>query len=99
MTGQHDDEGYDGPAEVLTDAGTIPVEVTLRGLFQPIDGRYHWYGRIARDDRVTALGAAGATVVVRTSEGEAAGRLSDEDPWGRCRVAGTGRPPFRTQRP
>jgi hypothetical protein len=73
----------------------VDVVVTLRGQFQPIDGRYHWYGRVAVDDRVSALGA-GATVLLRTPAGEAEGRLSDEDPWGRYRLEGTGRPPFDT---
>jgi hypothetical protein len=73
----HPDEGYDGPAHLVTDTGEVPVEVTVRGLFQPIDGRYHWHGRIARDERVDRLGRAGATVVLRTPGGEAAGRLSD----------------------
>ena len=40
-------EAYDGPA-VLVAAGTEhPVSVTLRGAFQPLDGHFHWYGRIA----------------------------------------------------
>jgi hypothetical protein len=89
------EEGYDGAAQIVTSAGVVDVVVTLRGQFQPIDGRYHWYGRVAVDDRVSALGA-GATVLLRTPAGEAEGRLSDEDPWGRYRLEGTGRPPFDT---
>ena len=88
------DEGYAGPAELLVAGHPIDVSVTLRGLFQPIDGRYHWYGRVAADPRVVDAGRAGATVALRTPVGEAEGRLSDEDPWGRFRIAGTGRPPF-----
>ena len=39
------------PAEVLMpDAEAVPVRVTLGGAFQPIDGRFHWYGRIAATD-------------------------------------------------
>ena len=91
---QHDHEGYDGAATLVTDDGEVPVEVTLRGLFQPIDGRYHWHGRIARDERVDALRRAGATVELRTPAGAATGRLSDVDPWGRYRIAGVGRPPY-----
>ena len=91
---QHDHEGYDGAATLVTDDGEVPVEVTLRGLFQPIDGRYHWHGRIARDERVDALGRAGATVELRIPAGAATGRLSDVDPWGRYRIAGVGRPPY-----
>lgn len=86
-------EGYDGPARLLTDDHQVEVEVSLRGAFQPIDGRYHWYGRVAQHDDVDAL-ASGAPVVLRTPHGDAVGRLSDRDPWGRYRVGGTGRPPF-----
>ena len=87
-------EGYDGPARLRTEAETVDVEVRLRGMFQPIDGRYHWYGRVASHADVDALVESGAAVVLETSHGSAAGRLSDRDPWGRYRVAGTGRPPF-----
>ena len=87
-------EGYDGPARLLTEDHQVEVAVTLRGAFQPIDGRYHWYGRVSRHDDVDALVASGASVVLRTPHGDAAGRLSDRDPWGRYRIGGTGRPPF-----
>ncbi len=30
-------------------------EVDLRGSFQPIDGRFHWYGRVAADPELTRL--------------------------------------------
>jgi hypothetical protein len=90
----HPEEGYAGPAHLVTDTGEVPVRVTVRGLFQPIDGRYHWHGRIARDERVDPLGRAGSTVLLRTPGGEATGRLSDVDPWARYRIAGVGRPPY-----
>ena len=88
-TGTHEpDESYAGPARV----GDVEVRVQLRGHFEPIDGRFHWWGRI---DRETGLPhASGTEVVVETPHGSATGRLSDLDPWGRLRVAGTGRPPF-----
>jgi hypothetical protein len=70
----------------------VAVEVTLRGAFQPIDGRFHWYGRVTAPG-LDAVGS-GASVVLRTPYGVATGRLSDLDPWGRMRVTGTGRPPF-----
>jgi cation diffusion facilitator CzcD-associated flavoprotein CzcO len=43
-------DGYRGPA-VLTVAGggEYQVRVDLRGRFEPIDGRYHWYGRAESD--------------------------------------------------
>ena len=84
------EELYDGPATV---AGT-PVDVRLRGHFEPIDGRFHWWGRIGTDDRLDAEQSAGSTVTLTTPHGEASGRLSDVDPWGRFRISGTGRPPF-----
>ena len=71
----------------------VAVEVTLRGAFQPIDGRFHWYGRIAATDQLPAE-LSGWSVVLRTADGEAVGRLSDLDPWGRHRISGTGTPPF-----
>ena len=87
-------ERYDGHARLRTEAETVDVEVRLRGMFQPIDGRYHWYGRVASHTDVDALVESGAAVVLETAHGSAAGRLADRDPWGRYRVAGTGRPPF-----
>ena len=87
-------EGYDGPARLVLDDGShVDVDVRLRGAFQPIDGRYHWYGRLACDPVVDAVGTS-RTVVIRTPGGSAAGHLSDRDPWGRLRISGTGRPPF-----
>jgi hypothetical protein len=74
----------------------IPVQVVVRGYVEPIDGRYHWYGRVAANDEVTALNRAGRKHVrLRTPEGEADGVLSDQDTWGRFRITGTGTPPFR----
>ena len=48
------------------------------------------------EPHLLALDATGSPVVLRTPHGDAAGRLSDRDPWGRYRVSGTGRPPFDT---
>lgn len=83
-------EQYTGPAEIGDGDSTVEVTVDLRGGFQPIDGRFHWYGRVAGHERL----ASGDRVTIRTGHGDAEGRLSDVDPWGRLRIAGTGRPPF-----
>ena len=91
-------EEYAGAASVSVadddDAQDVPVEVDLRGRFEPLDGKFHWYGRIAANETVTVRVRPGATVTVRTPHGSAEARLSDVDPWGRFRVSGTGRPPF-----
>ena len=70
----------------------VAVEVDLRGFFEPIDGRFHWHGRLAAQPRLAV--SSGASVTVRTPHGSAVGRLSDVDPWGRFRITGLGRPPF-----
>ncbi len=90
------EEGYTGKADLVFENAEVPVEVELRGFFQPIDGRYHWYGRVAANEQVSTLVEAGArTAVLRTPTGEAHGSLTDPDPWHRYRVSGTSTPPFR----
>lgn len=84
---------YDGPASVLLDGAEHRVEVTLRGAFSPLDGHFHWYGRVADTEPLAAV-RSGSTVTLRTDHGEVTARLSDRDPWGRFRITGTGTPPF-----
>lgn len=89
------DDGYTGPAELVTDVGAVPAEVTLAGHFEPISGRYRWYGRVAASPEVTSLVAEGArTVRLRTPHAEVDTTLTDVDPWGRPRVEGFGAAPF-----
>ena len=98
MDGQDDEDGYTGTAALTVGAAHFEVTVELRGFFQPIDGRYHWHGRIGRHDGLTAaLGSARATGTLSTPEGHAPCELSDPDPWQRYRVAGVSAPPFATQ--
>lgn len=89
---------YDGPA-ILTNENSEPiqVEVRMRGEFQPLDGRFHWWGRVlahASRPGVKVDLTSGTIVSIDTGHGVATGRLSDLDPWGRYRVAGLGQPPF-----
>jgi hypothetical protein len=90
-----DDEGYEGSATLLVEESEVAVTVVLRGYFEPIDGHYHWYGRVGVNEELSALlGGRNRPAVLRTPVGEAAGQLSDPDTWGRYRIAGTSRPPF-----
>jgi hypothetical protein len=90
-----DEEGYTGPATLHVGDTEIAVDVRLRGYFQPIDGYYHWYGRLAEHQQLDDLVAGKKTPArLKTPQGEAAGELSDPDPWNRYRITGTSRPPF-----
>ncbi|HEY0641012.1 MAG TPA: DUF4873 domain-containing protein [Pseudonocardiaceae bacterium] len=94
MAEEHE-EGFEGPATLVVDGTEFAVTVRLRGIFQPIDGYYHWYGRVAVSPELTAhLRGGNAPVLVRTAFGEAEGELCDPDPWGRYRVDGVSVPPF-----
>jgi len=89
------DDGYHGPARLQLGPAQFDVLVELRGFFQPIDGRYHWYGRLARNDRLAeALGGQRAVGVLETAQGASLCELSEPDTWGRYRVSGTSAPPF-----
>jgi hypothetical protein len=97
MTGPDDLDRYQGPATLRIGDTTFAVEADLRGQFDPIDGRYHWYGRLARNATLTASIPQGrATGLLSTPEGAAECELYDPDPWERYRVAGISTPPFRT---
>ncbi|HVW40771.1 MAG TPA: DUF4873 domain-containing protein [Amycolatopsis sp.] len=88
-------DAYTGPATLVVDGAQVQVELTLCGHFQPIDGYYHWYGRIApHPDLDRLVGARKVPAEVRTPDGTASGELSDPDPWGRYRILGTSTPPF-----
>jgi hypothetical protein len=92
---EHDEDGYEGPAVVAVDSREFTVDVELRGHFQPIDGRYHWYGRVRPNDELAAaVNGRKRAAVLRTPDGESAGELSDPDPWGRYRITGSSTPPF-----
>lgn len=94
MTDDHED-GYQGPAELVAGDSTVHVTVDLRGHFDPISGKYRWYGRVAASPEVTELVAAGHRAVqLRTPHAEVSTSLADVDPWGRPRVEGFGGAPF-----
>ena len=92
---EHDEDGYTGGATLLVEETAMPVEVELRGYFQPIDGYYHWYGRIKPNRQLADLaGGRKKTAEIRTPQGSAIGEISDPDPWDRYRITGTSTPPF-----
>ena len=89
-------ELYDGPAVVHVDSTDHDVVVTLRGSFQPLDGLFHWYGRIERTADLVAAKDAGATAgeLAIGDRAPATLRLAEYDPWGHVQVHGTGAPPY-----
>ncbi len=96
--GPGDGDRYQGRATLAIGGARFTVEVQLRGYFEPIDGRYHWYGRAAAHDALTATLTSGRTpALLTTPEGSAPCELSDPDPWQRYRVTGISTPPFTTE--
>jgi hypothetical protein len=96
MTETDHADRYAGPATLRIGDDTFGVHADLRGQFEPIDGRYHWYGRLARNDALTASMRDGRVMgLLSTPEGAAECELYDPDPWERYRVAGISTPPFR----
>jgi hypothetical protein len=97
MTGAPDTIGYLGPAtlRLADDARSFEVQADLRGKFEPIDGRYRWYGRLAADAALAAAVPRGrAAGTLSTPAGTAECELSDPDPWLRYRISGISTPPF-----
>ncbi|MGW4483486.1 DUF4873 domain-containing protein [Amycolatopsis sp. NPDC004368] len=90
-----DEDGYTGPATLTIDGTVLQVHLDLRGYFQPIDGYYHWYGRVSPDPTLASAASGRKTAcTVTIGDRTAAGELSDPDPWGRYRLMGTSTPPF-----
>ena len=96
---EHDDDGYAGPATIEVDGTRHDVRVTLAGHLEPLDGRYHWYGRIDQHADLDVAKQSGTTTVLVTLPGRDAveGRLAEHDAWGNLRVTGLGAPPFELE--
>ncbi|GAA2361663.1 hypothetical protein GCM10010170_057240 [Dactylosporangium salmoneum] len=76
---------------------SYPVELRLSGHFQPIDGRFHWGGRMSAGPEVVALLRSGRRDVLLAGAADrppVPARLAELDPWGNIRVTGVGPPPF-----
>ncbi|MDZ5622791.1 DUF4873 domain-containing protein [Nocardioides sp. HM23] len=91
-----EESGYDGPAVLHLGDRAFGVTVHLDGHLEPLDGRYHWYGRIERSADVVAAKDGGATTahLVVADRPPATLRLAEYDPWGHVQVSGTGAPPY-----
>jgi hypothetical protein len=93
--GAPDGDGYRGPAELIAGDTAVGVRVELAGHFEPISGKYRWYGRVSASPPVAALVERGPRAVrLRTPYGTVDTTLGDVDPWGRPRVSGFGAAPF-----
>lgn len=94
-----EEDGYAGPAQVTVGDDEVDVDVTLAGHLEPLDGQYHWYGRVQKLEALDLAKANGATEVFLTiGDGHPApARLAEHDAWGNLRIVGTGRPPFELE--
>ncbi|MFD4443054.1 DUF4873 domain-containing protein [Nocardia sp. NPDC058519] len=89
------DHDYAGPAVLDLPGAEYPVLATLTGHTDPIDGRYHWYGRLDPAETTTLPEPTRASAfLVLPGREPAAAHLTERDPWGNLRVTGAGTPPF-----
>ncbi|MBB5917065.1 glycine/D-amino acid oxidase-like deaminating enzyme [Nocardia transvalensis] len=88
---------YSGPALLDAPGAEMPVTVALTGHPDPIDGRYHWYGRVSAANGDDLPDPRRGQVHLTLPGGTpAAGTLQERDPWGNLRIVGLGTPPFPT---
>jgi hypothetical protein len=88
-------DGYEGPATLVAGNWQFTLMVRLGGHFDPLAGRYRWYGRLEASEELTReLGDRPRWVRLHTDEGEAEGEVADPDVWHRYRIEGTSMPPF-----
>lgn len=92
-------DGYAGPALLHASGDAFPVEVRLAGRVEPVDGRFHWGGRIDTHAATVELVRSGARGVTLSIDGgqPVSVRLAEVDPWGGVRVTATGQPPWPEQ--
>jgi len=95
------DEGYSGTAVLRASGVSVQVTVEVSGRVEPVDGRYHWGGRVAPEPEVAALVRGGKrTAELAVAGGEPApAKLGELDPWGGVRITGVGRPPWAPAAP
>jgi hypothetical protein len=89
------DDAYSGRAVVQIESARYPVTVVLAGRFEPVDGRYHWGGRILPLREVADAvrrGVRAATLYI--GDRPFAIHLSEVDPWSGVRIRAVGTPPW-----
>ncbi len=92
---REDDTEYSGPGVLTSGDLTVPVEVFLNGHIEPLDGLYHWYGRVVGDGVDAAKQRNRTPLFLTIGDGpEVPAALAERDPWGHYRIAGVGTPPF-----
>ncbi|GJF16045.1 hypothetical protein NGTWS1803_31520 [Mycolicibacterium cyprinidarum] len=86
------DTVYDGPATVNIDGQSHEAWVRLTGHIDPIDGHYHWQGRVFDTDLDIKVPRE---VIVAMNGRAAPARLTERTPQSTYSVAGVGAPPFQ----
>ena len=94
MTVVHD-EGYSGRAIVQIESARYSATVVLGGHFEPLDGRYHWGGRILPLREVAEAVRRGArAATLHVGDRPFAVHLAEVDPWSGVRIRAVGPPPW-----
>ncbi|MFH5229080.1 DUF4873 domain-containing protein [Antrihabitans spumae] len=90
------DTEFSGAAILSAGERTRPVDVHLNGHLEPLDGKYHWYGRVVGDiDEFKKPN--GSPLLLTIGDGPATpAALADKDPWGNYRITGVGRAPWES---
>lgn len=90
-----DVEAYSGHAFVQIESERYPATVVLAGHFEPLDGRYHWGGRILPLREVAEAVRSGVRSATLHVEDRAfAVHLAEVDPWSGVRIRASGTPPW-----
>ncbi|EOM76681.1 DUF4873 domain-containing protein [Rhodococcus rhodnii] len=91
-------EGYRGNASVSVPGAPTAIDTTvdLMGSFEPISGRFHWYGRVrGLADALPDLDLpTGTELTVDTPDATVTVVVTGRDLWGSHMVDGRGAPPF-----
>ena len=92
---REDDTEYRGPGVLTSGDLAVAVEIFLNGHIEPVDGLYHWYGRVVGDGVDAAKRRNRAPLFLTIGDGpEVPAALAERDPWGHYRISGVGTPPF-----